>query len=110
MSIKWSNDLDFEKVKADLAAKIPEALMRGAELLRAAAVELTPYETGNLAGLAEARLTGDHTAEVYFPGPYARYQNFGLDFHHEAGQALYLSQPTITEAEAVIKVIGDGLK
>lgn len=109
MGIEWEINLDFDQAIADIQAKAPEALMKGAEYLRAAAVELTPVESGNLAGSAEARLTGPMDAEVFFPGPYARYQHYGLDFHHEKGQALYLEQPTITEADAIVQIIGDNL-
>ena len=91
------------------------ALGRGMEHIRSVATPLVPVETGQLVGSADVTVheaTGDGAstvAEIYFPGPYARYQHYGLDFRHTVGQALYLEQPMVTEGEKVLNIISDYL-
>lgn len=85
-------------------------LLDAAEHVRGVAAELTPIESGHLVGSAEVKATDEANVEVYYPGPYARYQHFGLDFRHEHGQALYLEQPMATEAEKVFQIIADTIR
>lgn len=107
----WDNEFDavLDAAVADIEAALPGALAKGAGHLRGEAVKLTPVETGNLAGEAEVRGAGLDW-EVYYPGPYARNQHYSLWFKHNHGQALFLEQPTITEAPKVIQIITDDLK
>lgn len=102
--------LDFGPITAAIRAAAPAATLTGAEYLKAEAQKRTPVETGDLRGSADARPAGPMRAEVYFPGPYARYQHFGLDFRHEEGQALYLEEPTVSEAERTIRVVANVLR
>lgn len=107
----WDNDFDavLDAAVADIEAALPAALAKGAEYLRAEAVKLTPVETGNLAGEAEVRGAALDW-EVYYPGPYARRQHYELSYRHTHGQALFLEQPTITEAPKVIQIIADDVR
>lgn len=102
--------LDFGPVVGRIREAAPGAVMSGAEMLKATAQERTPVETGNLRGSADARPHGPMGAEVYYPGPYARYQHYGLDFRHEEGQALYLETATVADAEKVFTVIAKELQ
>lgn len=95
-------------VDAQMLELTPVAVGRGAEHIRAVAAELTPVLTGHLVGSAGVTVKGDE-AEVLYPGPYARYQHYGLDFRHTKGQALYLEQPMVTEAQKVLRIIADTL-
>lgn len=102
--------LDFGPIVGRIRAAAPGAVLLGAEYLKGEAQRRTPVESGDLRGSADARPAGAMRAEVYYPGPYARYQHFGLDFRHEEGQALYLEEPTVSAADGVVRVVGLGLR
>lgn len=102
--------LDFDGVIGRLRAAGDGAVLLGAEALKGKAQERTPVETGNLRGSADARPAGPMRAEVYYPGPYARYQHFGLDFRHEEGQALYLETAVVADSDEALAVIARTLK
>ncbi|HWV46039.1 MAG TPA: hypothetical protein VN039_08480 [Nitrospira sp.] len=108
MSIEWDIDLHLEEISADVLARVPVALGKGLEFLRAEVTPKVPVETGNLAGSGAVSVQGSE-GELLYPGPYAQVQHFDLSFHHNTGQALYLEQPLVQSAEAVVKVIGDEL-
>jgi hypothetical protein len=102
---------DFEEMldglDSRITAALTPALAKAMEHVRGVAVELTPVESGNLRGSAGVTVEGLE-AQLLFPGPYARYQHYGLDFRHPmGGQALYLEQPMITEAPKAFKIIAD---
>lgn len=104
---------NFDGVLAAFHERVKErrrfAVLIAAEQVMWKAQELAPVETGHLRASADVQPKGPSTAWIYFPGPYARYQHFGLDFHHEEGQALYLEQAMITEADEAFKVMADVL-
>lgn len=91
---------------ARIEAALPAALAKAAEHVRGIAAELTPVETGHLVGSAEVKVAGLE-AQIYYPGPYARFQHYELGLRHTHGQALYLEQPMITEANKVFDIIAD---
>lgn len=101
--------IHLANITHEVLAAIPEAAAKGAEHLRQTAVEKTPIETGNLREEAEVKVHDDG-AEVYYPGPYARYQHYELQLRHEDGQALYLEIPTVTEAPKIIEIIAEELR
>lgn len=106
----WEGDFDFEGLAAKVVAARPIAALKAAEHVRGVSASKAPIEHGHLAASAEARPAGDG-AEVYYPGPYARYQEFGLDFHHPIhGQALYLTEPMIQEAPAAVQIMADTIR
>lgn len=101
--------IHLSQITREVIAAIPEAAAKGAEHLRQVAVSKTPIETGNLRAEAEVKVHEDG-AEVYYPGPYARYQHYELQLRHEDGQALYLEIPTVVEAPKIIEVMAAELR
>jgi len=108
MSIEWDIDLHLEEISADMLARVPVAIGKGLEFLRAEVTPNVPWETGNLAGSGAVSVQGD-TGELLYPGPYARNQHYSLNFNHTQGKALYLEQPLVQNAEQVVRIIGDEL-
>jgi len=109
--IEWNIDLSgLDRITEAMEAAAPFAVTRAAEHVRGVAAELTPVRDGNLVGSAEVKAVDDHTARVYYPGPYARYQHYELQLRHTHGQALYLEQPIVTEAEACTQIMADTLR
>lgn len=109
MSIEWNINLNLGDIAARVrAAEIPAA-MEGMEFVRAEVAAQTPVETGNLVGSESVEPTGDG-ARIFIPGPYARRQHYGLDFHHNVGNALFLELPMITQAPGALRVIGDAIR
>jgi hypothetical protein len=97
----------LDGLDARVMAALPPALAKAMQHVRGVAVSLTPVETGHLRGSAGVTVEGLE-AQLKYPGPYARYIHYGLDFRHPmGGQALYLEQPMITEAGKAIKIISD---
>jgi hypothetical protein len=101
--------IHLEKITDDVIAAIPEAAAKAMEHLRTVAVSKTPIETGNLRSEAEVKVHPDG-AEVYYPGPYARYQHYELQLRHEDGQALYLEQPLVTETPTILEIVAQELR
>ncbi|OZB88837.1 MAG: hypothetical protein B7X41_06055 [Microbacterium sp. 14-71-5] len=92
-------------------AAVPFAVGRAAEHIRAKSTELAPVLTGNLRASAEVKAVSHTEFRVYYPGPYARYQHYGLDFKHpQGGQALFLQQPMLTERDACLQIIADTIR
>jgi len=109
MSIEWRFDLHLDDIAARVkAVELPSA-MKAMEMIRAHVAAGTPVETGNLVGSESVEPLEDG-ARIFIPGPYARRQEYGLDFHHNTGHALYLTLPMIDQAEAALKMIADDVK
>lgn len=109
--IEWNIDLSgLDRITEQIEAAAPFAVTRAAEHVRGVAAELTPVLTGQLVGSAEVKAVDNHTARVYYPGPYARYQHYELQLKHTHGQALYLEQPIVTEAAACTQIIADTIR
>jgi hypothetical protein len=101
--------IHLSQITDEVIAAVPEACKEGMEYLRTVAVNKTPKETGNLRLEAEVKVNPDG-AEVYYPGPYARYQHYELQLKHEEGQALYLEQPLKTEEEKILAIVAQELR
>lgn len=98
--------LDFTPhINAVLTAG-PMAVGAAIETLRAIAVEATPEDIGHLRAMAFTKTAGLE-ATLTFPGPYARYQHYELQLKHRIGQALYLEQPMVVGADAIVGEMGD---
>ena len=106
MSVGWEINLNLDGVDDRVKAAFPAALAKAMEHVRGEAVRQTPVETGNLAGSAAVTVTGNH-AELKYPGPYARYQHYGMDFHHNTGNALFLELPMVQEAPKVFNILSE---
>jgi ribosomal protein L31E len=101
-------DIHIDAITDRIIAAIPEAAGRAMEMIRAEVARQTPIETGNLVGSEEV-IPHEDGADIFIPGPYARRQHFGLDFHHNTGNALFLELPMMTKAEEAIQMIQDDL-
>ncbi len=111
MGMRFHVDLNMEPAKLVVETAAPAAVMLAAEFIRGEAVERAPVETGHLRQSAEVRLIGPATAEVSFPGPYARYQHFELQLRHpRGGQALYLEEPLVTMSGHAVELMAQVLR
>lgn len=87
-----------------------DACLEAADHLHRVALDQTPIESGNLKDMSYADLT-DNGAEVVYPGPYAKYQHYNLQFHHpRGGNALYLELPLHTEKEVMLEKMAEVLR
>lgn len=110
MSIEWQVNLDIDGVSNRGVAAIPDGLGKALEHIRAAAVAITPEESGDLKASATVTVDGDEGG-VTFAGPYARYQHEGLDFKHErGGQAKFLETPMNAEKDTALAMIAKEIR
>ncbi|MEA5453579.1 hypothetical protein SPF06_02480 [Sinomonas sp. JGH33] len=96
-----------------ILAAFPAAAAKAAEHLKQVAVDRAPLETGNLRAEAEV-IPEENGATVRFPGPYARYQEFGVSkdgstLHHEVGQSFYLTSSVFSEKQTCIEIVAQEL-
>lgn len=114
MALDWDTggfEALLDSVADALRDSAPFAVGRAAEHVRAVSTGLAPVLTGNLRASAEVKAVSHTSARVYYPGPYARYQHYGLDFRHpQGGQALFLQQPMLTEADACLQIMADTIR
>jgi hypothetical protein len=102
--------IHLSQINDAVKAAIPDAAFKAMEHLRQVSVSKAPIETGNLRGSAEVKPHPDG-AEVYYPGPYARFQHFELQLRHEhGGQALYLEQPVVQETPRILEICAEELR
>ena len=97
-------DALVDDVTARVEAAIPGASFKAMEHVREVAVSRTPIETGNLRSEAST-IPHPNGADVYYPGPYARRQEFDLEYHHETGQRHYLTSSILSEAPKVLEIL-----
>jgi hypothetical protein len=98
----------LDQITEAVIAAIPEASFKAMEHLRQVAVERTPLETGDLRTSAEVKPTPEG-ADVYYPGPYARYQHYEI-LRHEVGQRLYLESAVVSETPKIIEILATELR
>lgn len=114
MALDWDTggfEAHLDELVGNVTAAAPFAVGRAAEHIRAVSTTLAPILTGTLRAEAEVKAISHHEFRVYYPGPYARYQHYGLDFKHpQGGQALYLQQPMVTEAEQCFQIMADTIR
>lgn len=113
-----AEDEDFISALNDaderILAALPAIMTKAMEHVRTVVASKTPVRDGNLVGSESVTTTtpegaGAFVSEIYIPGPYARYQHYELQLHHTVGQALYLEEPMVTEAQKVFDIIADGI-
>lgn len=109
MSMRVEVHLNIDAHLADLEAAQDDALAAGAEVVRAAAVQGTPVESGRLVGSAAVTIDGDE-AVITYDGPYARRQHEELTWRHETGRAKYLELACIEQKDNAIRVIAEKLR
>jgi hypothetical protein len=121
VSVEWEDTTDWDGVKARLSAAIPRAVGAGMEAVRTVVTPKVPVETGHLEGSGGITVGGNE-ATIRYPGPYARYQEFGVFYRHgrtgaplthNHGQSFYLTtglhEASADALEAVARVLGDAL-
>lgn len=109
MSIEWRFNLHLDDIAARVKAVEIPAAMEAMEHVRGEVARQTPYQYGNLVGSESVEPIEDG-ARIYIPGPYARRQHYGLDFHHNVGNALFLELPTAAETPTALRMIGDRIR
>ena len=119
--MRWEGTWDFDRLSRSLADSRPNGLMKAAEHVRQVSSVLAPKENGVLAGSADVRLTGDGQATITYPGPYARYQEFGVfwrmkprpsphngePLRHDNGQSFFLTSSMRSEHDRCIQIMAD---
>lgn len=109
--------LNFDAITSRLIEHAPGAIVKGLEHIHTVVTPLVPEDTGNLVGSGGITAEGLQ-GELYYPGPYARYQHngvyyrhgrFGAPLTHTHGQSFFLSIPMVTEADTALQVVADEL-
>lgn len=115
MGISFEFHLTLDELDAKAKAAIPTALGRAAEHIIGVVTPKVPVESGQLVGSADVTI-GPDGAAITYPGPYARYQHYGLDLRHDGpksrnpdAEALFLERPMAAEAAKAIDIIGTDL-
>jgi hypothetical protein len=99
----------LDQITDAVIAAIPAASFKAMEHVRGVAVDRTPIESGDLRTSAST-IPNPNGADVYYPGPYARFQHYELDLKHErGGERLYLSTTILSEAPKVIEILANEL-
>jgi len=96
--------IHLDKVTDAVLAAIPAASFKAMEHLRQVAVERTPIETGDLRASAST-IPHANGADVYYPGPYSRFQHYELLRHERGGERLYLEKSVLSETPKVLEIL-----
>jgi hypothetical protein len=118
VSLDWEINLDFDGLNERVEAAFPQALAAGLEVVKQVTTPLVPVRSGHLVGSPSITAAGD-TGAITYPGPYARYQEYGVFYRHGRvgrplshthGQSFYLTtglvQATPQAIEAVAMILG----
>lgn len=106
----------LDEITQNVVDAIPGAAFKAMEHVRGVAVSKTPIETGNLRAEASTVNTVEgRGAAVYYPGPYARYQEYGVsesgkELRHEVGQSFFLVTSILQETPAVLEIVATELR
>lgn len=117
MALEWEVNLDFDGLNDRIISAVPAALAGGLEVVKQVTTPLVPVRTGHLVGSPSITAEGD-TGAITYPGPYARYQEYGVFYRHGRvgrplshthGQSFYLTtgivQATPQALEAVATIL-----
>src|SRR6185312_2172720 len=77
----WDVNLNLGELVGAMQERMPVALGKATEYLRSVVTPMVPVETGSLAGSGDLQVLED-SAELYYPGPYALYQENGVYYRH----------------------------
>lgn len=105
----------LDEITDAVIAAIPDATFKAAEHVHQVAMTRTPVETGNLVGESSVEPTAGGGAHVLYPGPYARYQEYGVSrngkaLRHKVGQSFFLSSSILGETEAALEIMATTLR
>jgi hypothetical protein len=118
MSGQWDINIDLTDLVDVVRERLPKALGKATEHLRSVVTPMVPKETGDLAGSGDVRVTSDTTAELFYPGPYALYQENGVYYRHgrvgaplahTTGQSFFIATGVVQAKAAMIQIIRDEL-
>lgn len=98
----------IDAIDADIDALLVPASMKAVEYLHTYVAAQTPVETGHLVGSEDVQ-PATLGADLLIPGPYARYQHYELQLHHNTGNALYLELPWMSHAQEALDVVAGEL-
>ena len=122
--MKFEGSFDFDRIEAALNDARPKGLMQAGEHIRQVSSQLAPKETGSLAASADVKLDGDGQVSVTYPGPYARYQEYGVfwrmrphpspsngkPLRHDNGQSFFLTTPMTSEKDRCLSIMADVIR
>jgi len=83
--IEWDfSGFHLDEASEAVLARVPAAIQAGLEVIRATAEPTVPFgpdNGGRLRSSAELTVTGNQ-GQILYPGPYARYQEYGVFYRH----------------------------
>lgn len=109
----WDVNFDLSDLVGAIQGRMPVALGKATEYLRAVVTPMVPVETGDLAGSGEVRVFAD-SAELYYPGPYALYVHEGIYYRHGRfgapltfthGNAFFLTMGVVQAKEGMLEIM-----
>jgi hypothetical protein len=100
--------IHLDEVTDAVLAAIPAASFKAMTHVHGVAINRTPLQDGNLRGESYVENT-PAGADIVYPGPYARYQEFEI-LRHDVGQRLYLTSSIIQEAPKAIEIVAQELR
>jgi hypothetical protein len=101
--------IHLDEVTDAVLAAIPAASFKAMTHVHGVAVNRTPLQDGNLRGESYVEST-PAGADIVYPGPYARRQEYELSYRHEVGQRLYLTSSIIQEAPKAVEILATELR
>lgn len=122
--MQFEGSFDFSNIEGAARDAYTRGLMQAGEHIRQQSAMLAPKESGDLAGSADVRMDGDGQVSVTYPGPYARYQEFGVfwrmkpmpspsngkPLRHDNGQSFFLTTPMMTETSRCMQIVADVMR
>ncbi|MFT9059502.1 MAG: hypothetical protein ABF408_08665 [Bifidobacterium aquikefiri] len=122
--MQFEGSFDFSNIENAARDAYTRGLMQAGEHIRQQSSMLAPKESGDLAGSCDVRLDDDGQVSVNYPGPYARYQEYGIFYRmkprpspsngkplrHDNGQSFYLTTPMMTETGRCMQIVADVMR
>lgn len=113
----WEVNLNLGDLVGAMQERMPAALGKATEYLRSVVSPMVPVETGALEGSGDVQVFGD-SADLYYPGPYALYQENGVYYRHgrvgaplthTTGQSFFLTTGIVMAKDGMIQIMRDEL-
>ncbi|MCI1914646.1 MAG: minor capsid protein [Bifidobacteriaceae bacterium] len=117
--MEFTGHFDFDGLAGAGESALTTGLMKAGEHVKEISSRLAPKETGHLAGSADVRLVSQGYVEIRYPGPYARYQEFGVYYrhgrmgnilHHDNGQSFYLTTAMLANRDKVGEIVAQSVR
>jgi hypothetical protein len=112
VSVEWSDSIDWDGVKQRIHDAIPTAVGAGMEAVHSVVTPNVPVQSGHLQGSGGITVQGN-VATLLYPGPYARYQEFGVFYRHgrggpklqhrNGGKSFFLTSGLVEGADAAVQ-------